>query len=96
MNYEYQIIIKKNSQIKRRNLREGEKGSVEREYYFYFFLLFVCFSDLWKSDRNFLSGLKAKLIYATRATCGHQNLGLEAVKGRKFQFSNFWTEYRNS
>ena len=57
-----------------RNLREGEKGSVEREYYFYFFLFFVYFSDLWKSDRKFLSGLKAKLNYATRATRGHQNL----------------------
>ena len=57
-----------------RNLREGEKGSVEREYYFYFFLLFVSFSDLCKSDRKFLSRLKAKLIYTTRATRGHQNL----------------------
>ena len=59
-----------------RKLWEREKGSVEREYYFYFFLLFVSFSDIWKSDRKFLSGLKAKLIYATRATRGHQNMGV--------------------
>ena len=62
-------------QFWQRNLREGEKGSVEREYYFYFFLLFDSFSYLRKSDYKFLSGLKAKLIYATRTTRGHQNLG---------------------
>ena len=38
------------------------------------FLLFASFLDLQKSNRGFLSGLKAKLIYATRATRGHQNL----------------------
>ena len=61
---------------------EGEKGSVEREYYFHFFLLFVSFSDLRKSDRKFLSGQKEKLIYATRATRGHQNLGVSSNSTR--------------
>ena len=36
--------------------------------FFLFFLLFVSFSDLRKSDRRFSSGLKAKLIYVMRAT----------------------------
>ena len=48
----------------------GEKGSVERVY-FNFFFLFVSFSDLRKSDLRFSSRLKAKLVYATRATRGH-------------------------
>ena len=47
-----------------------------REIFFYFFSLFTSFSDLRKSDRRFLSRLKAKLIYATRATRGHQKLGV--------------------
>ena len=42
---------------------------------FYFFL-FVSFSDLRKLDLRFSSGLKAKLIYATRATRGHQKVGV--------------------
>ena len=55
--------------------RERERGHRGREnMIFIFFSLFVSFSDIQKSDRKFLSGLKAKLIYATRATCGHQNL----------------------
>ena len=49
-----------------------------REYIFLFFLTFVSFSDLQKSDRRFSSELKAKLIYATRATYGHQNLGVSS------------------
>ena len=49
-----------------------------RGFYYYFISLFVSFSDLWKSDRRFSSGLKAKLIYATRATHGHQNLGVSS------------------
>ena len=43
-----------------------------------FFFLFVSFSNLRKSDRRFSSGLKAKLIYAMRATHGHQNLGVSS------------------
>ena len=51
-----------------------QRETVQRDFYFLFFLLFVSFLDLWKSDRRFSSGLKAKLIYTTRATRGHQNL----------------------
>ena len=54
---------------------DGER-EVERYFYFYFFLLFVSFSDLRKSDRRFSSGLKAKLIYAMRAMRGHQKVGV--------------------
>ena len=43
---------------------------------FNFFSLFASFSDLRKSDRRFSSGLKAKLIYAMRATRGHQKVGV--------------------
>ena len=41
---------------------------------FIFFSFFVSFLDLRKSDRRFSSGLKAKLIYATRAMRGHQKV----------------------
>ena len=58
------------------------QGSHERLYIFLFFLLFSSFSDLWKSDRRFSSGLKAKLIHATRATRGHQNLGVSSNSTR--------------
>ena len=59
-----------------RNRRRERKGAWRENIIFHFFLLFVSFSDLRKSDCKFLSGLKAKLIYATRATRGHQNLGV--------------------
>ena len=48
----------------------------------YFFLLFVSFTDLRKLDRRFSSELKAKLIYMTRATRGHQNLGVSSNSTR--------------
>ena len=51
--------------------RDRERG----ERYF-FFLFFAFFSDLRKLDLRFSSGLKTKLIYATRAARGHQNLGV--------------------
>ena len=44
------------------------------ERIFLIFILFVFFSDLRKSDLKFLSGLKAKLIYAMRAMRGHQKV----------------------
>ena len=56
----------------RRRERWRERGYI----LFLFFSLFVSFLDLRKSDRRFLSGLKAKLIYATRATCGHHKVGV--------------------
>ena len=44
----------------------GEKEEGKRR--FFFFLIFVSFSDLRKSDRRFSLGLKEKLIYAIRTT----------------------------
>ena len=52
----------------------GER-EVVREFNF-FISFFASFSDLRKSDRRFLSGLKAKLIYAMRATRRHQKVGV--------------------
>ena len=52
-------------------------GGGKRDFIFIFFL-FVFFSDLRKLDLRFSSGLKAKLIYATRAMRGHQNLGVSS------------------
>ena len=49
---------------------------------FYFFFPFASFLDLRKLDRRFSSGLKAKLINAMRATCGHQNLGVSSNSTR--------------
>ena len=51
---------------------------MQREFFFYFSLLFVSFLDLRKLNRKFSSGLKAKLIYAMRATREHQNLGVSS------------------
>ena len=41
-------------------------------------LFFVSFLDLWKLDHRFLSGLKVKLIDATRATREYQNLSVSS------------------
>ena len=51
-------------------------------FYFLLFLLFASFSYLRKSDSMFLLGLKEKLIYATRATRGHHNLGVSSNSTR--------------
>ena len=59
----------------RRPFSSGGEGGDER-IFFIFFLSLVSFSDLRKSDRRFSSGLKAKLIYAMRATRGHQKVGV--------------------
>ena len=62
---------------------QRERGLRERrEYDFYFFSLFASFSDLGKLDGRFSSGLKEKLIYVTRATRGHQNLGVSSNSTR--------------
>ena len=53
----------------------GRKRVGERYIFIFIFLLFTSFSDLWKSDRRFSSGLKVKLIHAVRAMCRYQNLG---------------------
>ena len=52
---------------------EGERGEGGK-LIFFIFLLFASFSDLRKLERRFSSELKAKLIYATRATRGHKKL----------------------
>ena len=60
-------------------MENNQKGGIERgvERIFLFIIsFFVSFLDLRKLDSRFSSGLKAKLIYATRATHGHQNLGV--------------------
>ena len=55
----------------------GEGGDERgRDILFFIFFLLVSFSDLRKSDRRISSGLKAKLIYAMRATRGHQKVGV--------------------
>ena len=43
---------------------------------FLIFRLFASFSDLRKLDHRFSSGMKTKLIYAMRATRGHQKVGV--------------------
>ena len=57
--------------------RNLERKGAWREFIFNFFL-FASFSDLRKSDSRFSSGLKTKLIYATRAMRGHKNLGVSS------------------
>ena len=63
-------------------VREGEGERGERENFNFFIYFFVSFLDLGKSDRRFSSGLKAKLIHTTRATRGHQNLGVSSNSTR--------------
>ena len=70
--------MKKNHQKGRGRALGGREGASVREDFIFIFLLFASFSDLSKSDRRFSSRLKAKLIYATRATRGHQNLGVSS------------------
>ena len=67
---------------KERQTDGGGRESVGGREFYFFFLLFTSFSDLRKSDCKFSSGLKAKLIYMTRATCGHQNLGVSSNSTR--------------
>ena len=55
---------------------ERERCLGEDNFKFFFISFFVSFSYLLKLDHRFSSGLKAKLINATRATRGHQNLGV--------------------
>ena len=59
-----------------KNQRTGTDARTEsvkrgKDFFFLYFLL-VFFSDLRKSDRRFSSELKAKLVYATRATHRYQ------------------------
>ena len=71
---------------KKSTKQEGGRGKngvkrdgVQRSFVIIFIIFsfaFFFFSDLRKSDRRFSSGLKVKLIYATRATRGHQKVGV--------------------
>ena len=67
--------MEKNQSKERERGRRGAE-SVGDKNIFFFFYLFASFSDLRKSDSRFSSGLKAKLIYAMRATRGHQKVGV--------------------
>ena len=49
---------------------------MERDINILIFYFFVFFLDIRKLDRRFSSGLKIKLIYAMRATRGHQKVGV--------------------
>ena len=71
------IKRKKNKRKKGRGGR-GWGGESVRERIYYYFSFFSSLLDLWKSDRRFLSGLKAKLIHTARAMRGHQNLGVSS------------------
>ena len=62
--------------MERERRREEERVGERRDFLFFIFLLFVYFLDLRKSDCRFSSELKAKLIYAMRATRGHQKVGV--------------------
>ena len=66
---------KEKNQSKKGRESVGGRESL-RENFLFFISLFSSFSDLQKSDRRFSSGLKAKLIYTMRATCGHQKVGV--------------------
>ena len=60
---------------------------VQREIFIFIFSFLRFFSDLWKLDRRFSSGLKAKLIHAATATHGHQNLGFcQTPRGKEFSY----------
>ena len=59
------------------------ENELKREIYFVFvFLLFVSLLDLRKLDRRFSLEQKAKLVYATRATCGYQKLSVSSNSKR--------------
>ena len=64
----------------RRNESVKERGC--RDIFIFIFLLFVSFLNLRKSDRGISSEQEAKLVYVTRATRGHQNLGVSSNSTR--------------
>ena len=79
------IIIMIKKRIKRKNIQmKGDEasGAERRDIFIFIFLLFTSFSDLRKSDHRFSSGLKVKLIHATRATSRYQNLGVSSNSTR--------------
>ena len=68
--------------MKRGRQRASWERESVRENLIFIFFLFSSFSNLRKLDRRFSSRLKAKLIYAMRATRGHQNLGVSSNSTR--------------
>ena len=56
-------------------MERGWRESVEIKILIFIYL-FTSFSDVRKLDRRFLSGLKAKLIYAMRSTREHKKVGV--------------------
>ena len=66
--------LKKKNKNSQRKLADGKSvGSTERATIFlFFFLLFISFSDLRKSDLRNSSGKERKVLYVTRATRGYQ------------------------
>ena len=68
--------------MKGKQTEEGVRAWKGENSIFFLFILFVSFLDLRKSDRRFSSELKAKLIYETKATRGHQNLGVSSNSTR--------------
>ena len=52
-----------------------KRERVQRDFYF---LFFVSFLELWKSDHRISSEQEAKFIHASRTTRGHQNLGVSS------------------
>ena len=81
------LLLKINKRKIRRN-GWGAWRERERENLIFFISFFTSFSDLWKSDRRFSSGLKTKFIHATRVTHGYQNLG---VSSKLHEVNNFPT-----
>ena len=67
--------MKKKPKEKSKNGERKKTYKRESDIFIFFFFLFFS-SDLQKLDCRFSSEQKAKLIYATRATHGHQNLGV--------------------
>ena len=72
----------KNENTKEKSKASGEREREEREGKFIFFSFFTSLYDLRKLDHRFSSEQKAKLVYATRATRGHQNLGVSSNSTR--------------
>ena len=73
---------KKKKRIKVQQQETGGQRVWERERQFLFYIFFVSFSDLQKSDRKFSSKQKAKFVYATRAMRRYQKLSISVNSKR--------------
>ena len=61
---------------------ERESVRIERFFFLISFSLFASLSDLQKLDCRFSSEQNAKLVHASRATCGYQNLRVSSNSTR--------------